>query len=53
MPPYVLLYESAFNLFLILLESCRNIPYEVIRLYAAEITVLADRVGEVFLIAFQ
>ena len=52
-----LLMSSLMNqlliFFLILLKSCRNIPYEVIRLYAAEITVLADRVGEVFLIAFQ
>lgn len=51
--PFILCCESAFYLFLILFKPCRYIPNEVVSFYTAEITILTNRVCEVFLVTFK
>ena len=42
-----------FYLFFVRFEPGLNITYEVERFYATEISIFTNRIGEVFLIAFE
>ena len=50
---YYLLLITYFIFFFVRFEPGLNITYEVERFYATEISIFTNRIGEVFLIAFE